>query len=111
MSTKGDVQVRIGGDLSGQVVIGNHNIQIGNVNGGIVNLVTPTDQPEYSRRSAPVNLRPRSLQSFFDREEEIVVLRSAVNGSVPISVYGEEGIGKSTLVSRFCQFARCRYPA
>lgn len=90
------VQATITGDVSGQVAVGNYILQIGDVNGGIVNFAPPSDRPAYSMRPSPVNLRPRAFPSFLDRHHEFASVKTALQNATPVSIYGEEGIGKSS---------------
>src|SRR6266511_4751457 len=90
------VQATIKGDVSGQVAAGNYILQIGDMNGGIVNFAPPSDRPAYSMRPSPANLRPRAFPSLLDRDDEFAFVKTALQNATPVSVYGEEGIGKSS---------------
>ncbi|HET9587273.1 MAG TPA: AAA family ATPase, partial [Anaerolineales bacterium] len=84
--------------MSGQVAVGSYILQMGDVNGGIVNFAAPSEKPTYSRRPSPVKLRPRAFPSLLNREAEFASARTALQGAIPVSIYGEEGIGKTSFV-------------
>ncbi|MFN8414073.1 MAG: NB-ARC domain-containing protein [Anaerolineales bacterium] len=93
--------VSIGGDVTNSVMVfgnNNHVIKIGDVNGGIVNIIQPSNQPKFSARSAPVMLRPRPFPSLLDRENELDLIKKAVATSAPVSIWGQQGIGKTSFV-------------
>jgi len=53
------IKAEIKGTISGQVAVGNYILQIGDVNGGVVNVAPPTAQPVIEPRPRPVNMKPR----------------------------------------------------
>jgi hypothetical protein len=57
-----DADIDIKGDLSGQIVAGNYNVQIQNSKGCVVNMAPRSDRLAYSMRSFPVNLRNSCLK-------------------------------------------------
>ena len=85
-------------NVSGQVAIGTHVLQIGDINGGVVNIAPFSDRPAFKRRFAPTILRPRPFISLLDRAAETSSLQRAMRAAAPISVYGESGIGKTSLL-------------
>lgn len=93
--------VSIGGNVTDSVMVfGNNNyvVKIGDVNGGVVNIVNPSDKPKYTARSIPVTVRPRAFPSLLDRENEFEAIKKAVQFSVPVSVWGQQGIGKTSFI-------------
>lgn len=98
MSLNGNIQVAIDGDVHGQVAVGNNIIQIGDVNGGHVYVAPPREEPNYTRRKDPSNLRPRPFPSLLDREDETATVKSALQASTPVSLFGPGGIGKTSLL-------------
>ncbi len=98
MSLNGNIQVAIDGDVHGQVAVGNNIIQIGDVNGGFVYVAPPTEKPNYSRREGPANLRPRPFPSLLDRDDEAATVKSALQTSTPVSLFGPGGVGKTSLL-------------
>lgn len=98
MPPNGNVQATIDGDIKGQVAVGNYILQIGDVNGGVVNVAPQTQIPNYIKRTGTVNLRPRSFSALLDRENETASVKSALGTSTPVSLYGPAGIGKTSLL-------------
>ena len=95
-----EADIDIKGDVSGQVIAGNYNVQIRDSKGCVVNVAPPLDRPAYSMRSFPVNLRPSTFPSLLDRNEESASIKVAIQASMPVSIFGEEGIGKTSFVRR-----------
>ncbi|MFZ5881623.1 MAG: hypothetical protein ACOY0R_19840 [Chloroflexota bacterium] len=93
-----NVKVDIKGNVSGQVAVGSYILQIGNVNGGVVNVAAPSSAARYVRRPAPVSLRPRPFQALLDRETEFATVREALQSSAPVSLFGDGGIGKTSFL-------------
>lgn len=103
LSAQGDVH--IGGDVIGrdkivqnQVAHGQYVLQIGNVNGGVVNI--QPGQPAVRARPAPVFLRPRPARNLIGREAEITIALDEARNAVPVEFYGEPGLGKTMLLRR-----------
>jgi len=94
----GSVRLHIGGDVSGQIAIGNNILQIGEVRGGIVNIIAPDQKPHFSRRAPPVYLRPRSFPGLLDRVRELGTASDALQASEAVSIHGQNGLGKTTLL-------------
>jgi hypothetical protein len=94
------IKAEIKGTVSGQVAVGNYILQIGDINGGIVNVVPPTAQPVIEPRARPVNMKPRPFPSLLDRGAETATIKSALEMSVPVSVFGTGGMGKTSLLRR-----------
>lgn len=93
--------VSIGGNVTDSVMVfGNDNyvVKIGDVHGGVVNIIKPSDRPKYSARSAPVTIRPRAFPSLLDRENEFNLIKKAVQISASVSVWGQQGIGKTSFI-------------
>jgi hypothetical protein len=98
MSPNGSIQAAIEGDISGQVAVGNYILQIGDMNGGVVNFTSPKGDKNYRRREGAVNLRPRPFPALLDRDEETATITSAIQTSTPVSLFGPAGIGKTSLL-------------
>ncbi|MBK8821938.1 MAG: hypothetical protein IPN58_04805 [Anaerolineales bacterium] len=93
--------VSIGGNVTDSVMVfGNDNyvVKIGDVNGGIVNIIKPSDKPKYSARTAPVTIKPRDFPSLIDREYEFEAIKKATQFSSPVSIWGQDGIGKTSFI-------------
>ncbi len=110
--TGGDIQVDVGGavsgqlavgshiiqgDVSGQVAMGSHITQIGSFHGILVN-PPQAQQPTVRPRPAPIALRPRPMRGFVDRESEVNVVHTACLKQPPVNVHAPAGMGKSSLL-------------
>lgn len=98
-----EADIAVAGDVSGQIIAGNYNVQIQNSNGVVVNVSSPSGKPYYARRATPIDLRPRGFPSLLDRQAEFTTIKTALQKSTPISIFGEEGIGKTSLVRQLAQ--------
>jgi len=93
--------VSIDGDVTDSVIVyGNDNyvIKIGDVNGGVVNIIKPSDKPKYLARSTPVTIKPRAFPLLLDRENEFASIKKASQLSIPVSVWGQGGVGKTSFI-------------
>jgi formylglycine-generating enzyme required for sulfatase activity len=93
--------VSIGGNVTDSVLVcGNDNfvVKIGDINGGIVNIIKPSDKPKYSARPMPVAIKPRAFSALLDRENEFELIKKASQYANPVSVWGKDGVGKTTFV-------------
>lgn len=93
-----DSQINIRGSVSGQIVVGNYNVQINNNQGAVVNFVPPSQRPTVRARPTPIRLLPRPFAGFLDRESETEAAISALNAGQAVEIYGIEGIGKTSLL-------------
>lgn len=91
-----NVNINVEGNFSGNIIIGDHNIVYGNDSGAIVNKVT--QKFTFESRSRPVSLRPRAFPNLLSRTSEIETIKDALTHSMPISLFGENGIGKTSLL-------------
>lgn len=85
---------------SGQVAVGDYNLQVmvGDMTGGEVNINVPGQKPRVRARSTPVDLRPRPFPGLLDRETEVREAVDALGLGAPVEVYGEPGLGKTSLL-------------
>ena len=93
-----NIQAHVQGEISGQVAIGNHIVQIGSVHGGVVNIITPEQGARPRPRPVPVFLRPRPFPGLLDRATDIHAANDALESASPVEFYGQEGIGKTALL-------------
>lgn len=99
METKKNVKVNIDGNVTGSnMIIGNHNIALGDVNGGVVNIIQQPAKIKFDPRPRPINLRPRAFPNLLNYSAEIEKIKNAFSASIPVSIFGENGIGKTSLV-------------
>ncbi len=94
-----NIEAHIQGEISGQVVVGNHNVQIHAEHGAVVNVISDENRPVPRPRPAPVLfLRPRRFPGLLDRKIETDAATSAILAETPVEVYGEAGVGKTALL-------------
>jgi hypothetical protein len=94
----GHVNVQIEGDVSGQIAIGDNILQIGDVHGGVVNIIQPDKKPFFSPRPRPVMIRPRKFPGFLNYETEMGEVVAAFNDGESVSLYAQNGMGKTSLL-------------
>jgi hypothetical protein len=87
------------GNVSGgsQVAIGDYIVQIGRVEGGVVNILNEAPPPP-RLRSQPVSLRPRAFHDLLNRETEKASLFQALQARESVECTGEAGSGKTSLL-------------
>lgn len=93
-------QVRVEGGVSGQIAVGDNNLQIriGSVHGGEVNVLLPEQQPSIRARSTPAAVRPRPFPGLLDREDELKAAATALRSAMPVEFHGRAGLGKTSLL-------------
>jgi hypothetical protein len=97
-TTQENIQANIDGNVSGQIAIGSYILQVGDVNGGVVNIAPPAAQAGFEPRTRPISLRPRPFPGLLDRTQETEIIKAAIAAAKPITVFGENGIGKTSLL-------------
>jgi hypothetical protein len=97
MTTTDSVQLNISGDVSGQIAIGDNIMQIQN-NGGIV-YVVQQKQTKFEKIKGAIRQRPRAYPDLLDRTLETSVVRSSLRSKLSVSVFGGNGIGKTTFLT------------
>ncbi|MEO0768267.1 MAG: choice-of-anchor D domain-containing protein, partial [Cyanobacteria bacterium J06649_4] len=107
----GDVNVSIGGDMSGQLVIGNdnqlHSYTYNVSHGGVLNVAAaPTIQP----RPTPLNIKPKPFVKLLDRQTVLPSLRETLGHKLPIELYAEPGFGKTALMRHLCHEDQTTHP-
>ncbi|MEL7351930.1 MAG: choice-of-anchor D domain-containing protein [Cyanobacteria bacterium J06560_5] len=101
VSRTGDVNVHIGGNLSGQIIIGNNNQQTYTqytynvAHGGVLNVAAA---PTIALRPSPVALQPRPFPNLLDRRTLLPEITAALRAQQPVEVYAKEGFGKTALM-------------
>ncbi|MFB4195398.1 AAA family ATPase [Streptomyces carpaticus] len=93
---RGSYHVDIGGDASGTVIAGNHNLVI-DAHGSTVNVLPPQERPRPVRRER-VALLPRRQREPVGREAELGELAQALRVHGLVELWGPSGVGKSTLL-------------
>lgn len=103
-----NIDANIKGNVSGQVAIGSYILQVGDVNGGVVNIVPPTAQATFDPRTRPVNLRPRTFPGLLDRIQETETIKAALAALMPVTLFGESGIGKTSLLRQIAHLPEAK---
>lgn len=95
----GEVNVRIGGDFSGQMIIGNdnqlHHYVYNVAHGGVLNVATaPIIQP----KATPLVVKPKPLARLLDRQAVLSKVQTTLNDRLTLELYAEQGFGKTALM-------------
>lgn len=93
-----NITATIQGEVSGQIAVGNYNLQIGSIHGGIVQVALPEQQPQLQARPRPVRLLPRRPQVFLDREDTRQAAQRALASAEPVGYHAAAGFGKTSLL-------------
>lgn len=88
--------VHVGGNVLGQLVVGDHNITVW-AEQSVVTVVAPGDRPKPRLRPV-IKLLPRQPARPVGRDRDLEVLRGTFKTSRVLQVYGPPGVGKSTLI-------------
>ncbi len=99
-----DIDAYIQGEISGQVAVGNHILQIGSVHGGVVKIIQPEQQPRLRMRPTPVSLRPRPFPNLLNRETEVSTAKAALQSALPVEFYAGAGLGKTSLLRHLAHY-------
>ncbi|MDB4949397.1 MAG: hypothetical protein JWM27_2046 [Gemmatimonadetes bacterium] len=92
------IEAEIRGNVSGQVAVGTHILQIGSVHGGVVNVAVPAERVRPRPRAAPVFLRPRPFPRLVGRAREVESAAAALRSARPVELSGPQGAGKTALL-------------
>lgn len=98
-ASSGEVNVRVGGNFSGQMIIGNdnqlHHYVYNVAHGGVLNVAAaPTIQP----RATPLAVKPEPLARLLDRQAVLPKVQTTLNNRLTLELYSEEGFGKTALM-------------
>lgn len=91
-------EVSVGGDVHGQIAIGNNILQIGALHGDLVTVAAPGSIPSPALRPLPIRVVPRRPQPFFGRQAEVALLVAEAGAGRTVAVDGPRGIGRSALL-------------
>jgi Tol biopolymer transport system component len=97
-ATQGSVAVgsiQVGGDVNGDIIIGNHNFKV-NTNYGTI-VYNASSEPVIKRRDAKPQ-PPRAPLDFFDRTGELAQVEQLITQGKPVAICGSDGAGKSALL-------------
>jgi LysM repeat protein len=99
----GDIQAEYQGEARGQFITGNYNVQIGEIHGGVVNIIQPRDRPRRQARPTPVRILPRHLDDLLDRTTEVGRAAKSLSAARPLDIYAQSGVGKTSLLRLLCR--------
>jgi LysM repeat protein len=94
----GGVQAEFRQDVSGNLIIGNHNVQINAQHGSIVNLIQKEERPHRIARRTPVRILPRRFNNMLDRRAEVDRSVKSLSAQRPLDIYAQSGMGKTSLL-------------
>ena len=95
----GEVSVRIGGNFSGNLIVGDgnqlHNYTYHVAHGGVLNVASP---PTIKPRPVPLALKPKPIAKLLDRQTILPILRESLAQKSSVELYAEAGFGKTALM-------------
>ena len=108
--TAGDVRadVYVGGDVQGQIAVGNNILQIGVLYGNVVVPAGAGGCAPPVRRPDPLRVVPRPPTPFYGRRAEVALLVAEARAGRAVAVQGVRGIGRSTLLRQVATHADLR---
>jgi len=89
--------VEVHGSVGGNLVVGDHNLIVNAATGSSVRVIQEAERPRPVRRPR-VRVLPRRPVAAFGRDTERGAIAAAVVSGATLQVYGESGMGKSTLL-------------
>ena len=104
--TPTSIEALIEGGVSGQMAVGNYNVQIHAEHGAVVHFTPPGRQTVPRLRPSPILLRPRPVRGLVDRQADLAAALAAMESCLPVEVHGPPGIGKSTLLRHLANVAQ-----
>jgi NB-ARC domain len=96
------IAAEIAGDVSGQLAVGSHIVQVSAQHGAIVNVAASGQQPRIRPRSRPAAILPRPAPGLVGREQELQRARAAVRDAQTLELHGPGGIGKTAILRALC---------
>jgi hypothetical protein len=89
--------VEVHGSVAGNLVVGDHNLIVNAATGSSVRVIQEAERPRPVRRPR-IRVLPRRPAATFGRDSERGAIAAAVVSGSSMQVYGESGMGKSTLL-------------
>jgi hypothetical protein len=99
-----------GATVHGQVAVGENITQFHLEDGSVLNYIAPDKQPRPKLRQLPVRRLPRDFPGLLGREAELEDASLALASGSAVEVFGEAGIGKSSLL-RYIAHHRAQQPS
>ena len=97
-SSNTNIQAEIQGEISGQIAVGNHNLQIHAEHGALVNVISGDVTAPRPRATPVLSLRPRRVRGLLDRQAELSAVTQAILSELPVEIHGDAGIGKTSML-------------
>jgi HYDIN/CFA65/VesB-like, Ig-like domain len=97
-----DIEVHIAGSVTGQVAVGDHNVQVTAGPGAVVTVLGPGERPVPRLRLSPIRRLPRPFPGLLGREPELVRAREGLVQGGPLDLHGPPGMGKTALLRHLC---------
>ncbi|MEL6939701.1 MAG: choice-of-anchor D domain-containing protein [Cyanobacteria bacterium J06598_1] len=101
-----DVRINIGGDLHGQLIVGDgnqlHSYSYSVEHGGVLNVAAP---PKIQPRPVPLALKPKPFTNLLDRKTVLPLIKETLAQTLPVEVYAKPGVGKTSLVRHVAHLA------
>ena len=94
----GGIQAEFRQDVSGNLIIGNHNVQINAQHGSVVNVIRKEERPRRIARETPVRILPRRFDDLLDRRTEVDRAVKSLSTQRPLDIYAQSGMGKTSLL-------------
>ncbi|MBN1659602.1 MAG: hypothetical protein JXA93_14445 [Anaerolineae bacterium] len=97
-----EVQPILGRQPTQQVAFAQYVVNIGAVQGGVINLAAPGERAQdlIRPRPEPPHILPRRVAGFVDREKEQRLVGQTLARDQVVDVHGPDGIGKTALISQ-----------
>jgi beta-lactam-binding protein with PASTA domain len=93
-----NARITVGGDVLGQIAVGNNIVQIREHHGNLVFQVQPDTNLIPKRRPLPPRAVRRSSKKLFGRQAEVALLVAEASAGRAVAVDGKPGIGRSALL-------------
>lgn len=94
------ISAEVSGEISGQLAVGSHIVQVSAAHGAIVNVAAPAQRARVRPRSAPAALLPRDFPGLIGRERTLDDALRALADGEPVELHGEPGAGKTSVLRR-----------
>lgn len=88
----------VGGQIGGQIVVGNYVLQVGSTDGDTLSVSTSAQRPRLRPHPTPVLLRPEQVVGLVGREAEIRTVTTVLPAATPVEFHGRAGVGKTALL-------------